>query len=124
MLDFLSKNYHIVLILIVVGYLVFTFMGTASDKDIRKHLEIPSVVVIDVRSAGEFRGGSFPSALNLAHSDISSSVHRLPKDLKHPIIVFCASGMRSRSAASSLKSLGYTNVLNAGGYHNMMRFAK
>ena len=122
MLDFVSKNYHIILILLVVGYLVFTLLGTASDEDIRKHLEIPSTVVIDVRSAGEFRGGSFPSALNIAHSDISSSLNRLPQDKKNPIIVFCASGMRSSSALSSLKKMGFTNVLNAGSYNNMMRF--
>jgi rhodanese-related sulfurtransferase len=41
-----------------------------------------------------------------------------------PVITCCASGMRSASAKSILKSNGFTEVHNGGSWMNLKRFEK
>ena len=67
--------------------------------------------IIDVRSAGEFQTGSVKGAVNIPHTDIRSQKKKIGK-LKKPIIVCCASGMRSGVAIQELKALGYNDVVN------------
>ena len=74
-------------------------------------------VLIDVRSPAEFKSGSIPKAKNIPLPDLPSRLNAVgPKDKM--VIVFCASGMRSASAASLLKKAGYTQVRNLGSVRN------
>jgi len=75
--------------------------------------------VIDVRSAQEFAGGSFPKAQNIPLDSLPSRMGELPKD--RTIVLFCASGARSGKAARLLKKAGFTDVLSAGGLGDMPR---
>ena len=67
--------------------------------------------VIDVRSPGEFAGGHFSGAINIPLDQLKSKVETLGEK-SQPIIVCCASGMRSSSALGTLKAAGFTNVEN------------
>ncbi|MGL1900855.1 MAG: rhodanese-like domain-containing protein [Fibrobacterales bacterium] len=67
--------------------------------------------LIDVRSAGEFRGGSVPGAINIPHDEMRKHKAKFEK-MKQPLILFCASGMRSATATMALKGMGIENVLN------------
>lgn len=67
--------------------------------------------VIDVRSPGEFAGGHFSGAINIPLDQLKSKVDTLGEK-SQPIIVCCASGMRSSSALGTLKAAGFTNVEN------------
>jgi phage shock protein E len=73
--------------------------------------------IIDVRTPDEFRDGAYPGALNIPVSDLRARLAEVPKD--RPVIVYCASGARSASAARLLSQVGYTNVTNAGGLGDM-----
>lgn len=74
--------------------------------------------IVDVRSAGEFADESYPGAINIPLNIIPAKVQDLgPKD--GPIVLYCASGARSASAARFLKEAGFTNVVNAGGIDDM-----
>ena len=74
--------------------------------------------IIDVRSAGEFEDDSYPGSVNIPLNIIPAKVAELgPKD--GAIVVYCASGARSASAARFLKEAGFTNVVNAGGIDDM-----
>ena len=74
--------------------------------------------VVDVRSEGEFRGGAYRGALNVPLQQLSSKLHRIPKD--RPVVVYCASGNRSAVAVRLLKKAGYADVSNAGGLHHLL----
>lgn len=76
-------------------------------------------VVVDVRTADEFRGGSVPGALNIPVQAIgqAASLDKLRK-LGKPIITCCASGMRSRAAANILKNAGL-EAYNGGSWGNL-----
>jgi len=75
-------------------------------------------VVIDVRSKAEYSGGHIKGSKNIPLPSLNS-VNGLPKDKDKPIITCCASGMRSASAKSLLRSRGYTRVYNGGGWSGL-----
>jgi phage shock protein E len=74
-------------------------------------------VIIDVRTKGEFQGGHIKGAINIPLQSLESNLSKIKKD--KPVITCCASGMRSASAKSILKSKGYTEVYNGGGWMSL-----
>ena len=75
-------------------------------------------LILDVRSKGEFAGEHIKGAINISVDTLRGNLSRL-KDKNQPIITCCASGMRSASAKSILKSNGYTQVYNGGGWSSL-----
>ena len=75
-------------------------------------------IILDVRSKAEYAGGHIKGSVNVPVDQLKSSLKRFP-DKDKPIITCCASGMRSASAASLLKSSGYANVFNGGGWSRL-----
>ena len=74
--------------------------------------------LVDVRTPGEFAGGHLPGAINMPLSGLSNSLSKLgPKD--HEIVLRCASGARSRCAASMLRRAGYEKVIDVGSLRNL-----
>lgn len=77
-------------------------------------------VLIDVRSPVEFASGSIHGAIHIPVDRIHLIASHKPKiDLGRPIVVFCASGMRSSSARRQLLSMGYEQVINGGGISHL-----
>ena len=75
-------------------------------------------LIIDVRSKGEYAGGHIKSSINIPVDQLGQNLQKL-KDRNKTIITCCASGMRSASAKSILKSNGYTDVHNGGAWRSL-----
>jgi len=75
----------------------------------------PDVVLLDVRTADEFKEGHIENALNidLKQDDFMEKTKVLPQD--KTIAVYCRSGKRSANAADKLASEGYKVVNLLGG---------
>lgn len=74
-------------------------------------------VILDVRSPGEYKQGHIKGSINAPLNDLSRHITKLKKDAT--IITCCASGMRSASAKSILKSSGFAQVHNGGGWSSL-----
>ncbi len=79
----------------------------ASDK---------TVQLVDVRTAGEVRqtgkiGGAWE--IDYYAADFREKIGRL--DRKRPVVLYCASGGRSGSAAQQLTQMGFSKVYNYTG---------
>jgi len=74
-------------------------------------------IILDVRSKGEYQGGHIKGSINISVDSLNSNLNKLKKD--KPIITCCASGMRSANAKSILKSNGFTEVYNGGGWSTL-----
>ena len=74
-------------------------------------------VIVDVRSSGEYQGGHIKGSLNIPLQTLQGNLSKLKKD--KTIITCCASGMRSASAKSILKSKGFLTVYNGGGWMSL-----
>jgi rhodanese-related sulfurtransferase len=73
--------------------------------------------LLDVRTPAEYAGGHIEGAILIPVQEIQSRVNELePKD--KPIVVYCASGGRSASAAHFLTLSGYKEVFDLGGIGN------
>jgi rhodanese-related sulfurtransferase len=75
-------------------------------------------IIMDVRTKNEFVGGHIKRSVNIPVNMLSNNLTRF-KDKDKPIITCCASGMRSGSAKSFLKSKGYTQVYNGGSWNGL-----
>ena len=76
-----------------------------------------NTLVIDVRSPAEFAMGHVEGALNLPVETISQQTVAAVDALHNKnrmIIVYCASGMRSAYARTTLMQMGYASVVNGG----------
>jgi rhodanese-related sulfurtransferase len=69
--------------------------------------------LVDVRENSEWRSGHAPRAVHIPLGQIDQGARRLTKS--QPVVVVCASGMRSRTAAKQLRSLGYEATSVSGG---------
>lgn len=69
--------------------------------------------LLDVREQHEWRAGRAPQAIHVPLGQLDRAPQRLPK--ASPVLVVCASGMRSRTAAKRLRSLGFDAASISGG---------
>lgn len=74
-------------------------------------------LVLDVRSPAELAGGRIEGALNIPLQELSARLAELG-DRSRPILVCCASGMRSRVARRILEGAGFAQVMDLGAWSN------
>ena len=75
----------------------------------------PEAVLIDVRSAEEFKTGYIKGAINIPHTEIAEKISAVAKDKSTPLYLYCRSGRRVGIAMETLTALGYTEMVNLGG---------
>jgi rhodanese-related sulfurtransferase len=75
------------------------------------------VLLLDVRTHDEFISRHIPGAVLFPSTEINkdSAARVIGADFGRLLIVYCASGGRSKASSALLVSLGYTNVWNMGG---------
>lgn len=78
-----------------------------------KKLVAEGATLVDVRTPGEFAAGHIDGAVNIPVQGFSSRASEIPKG--RPVVLYCASGIRSGAAARTLRSAGRTDVHNLGG---------
>lgn len=76
------------------------------------------LLILDVRSVGEFRSGHIPKAKNIPVQEISSKINTLDLYKDEEVVVYCASGGRSSSAANILARNGFNKIYDLGGMSN------
>lgn len=70
--------------------------------------------LLDVREEHELRAnGMIPGAVHIPLYDVASRAHELDKS--RPVVVYCASGMRSFDAGFALIQAGFKDVSNLNG---------
>ncbi|WP_163275771.1 rhodanese-like domain-containing protein [Cellulomonas iranensis] len=69
--------------------------------------------LLDVREHAEWRTGHAPQAVHVPLGDVADAPRRLTAGT--PVVVMCASGMRSRSAAKQLRAAGIAATSLSGG---------
>jgi molybdopterin/thiamine biosynthesis adenylyltransferase/rhodanese-related sulfurtransferase len=72
---------------------------------------------LDVRELDEYEQGAVPGTAFIPRGHLESKVENQITDHDTPIVIYCASGVRSVFAAETLQNLGYTDVVHmAGGF--------
>ena len=77
--------------------------------------QTPAPLLIDVRTAQEYRSGHIQGSKLLPLSDLPSRISQMSPDKTQPLVVYCQSGARSAQAAHHLAAMGYQVVYDLGG---------
>lgn len=70
------------------------------------------IILLDVRSYQEYMENHLECAINIPVFDLKATVEKRLENKEQTIIVYCATGSRSRRAKEVLENLGYKNVYN------------
>ena len=93
----------------------FDFFKQADiNQGVKEYTATPGAVLLDVRTAEEYRGGHIPGSKNVPLQAIDK-VSSVAENKDTVLFVYCYSGARSRQATGLLQRMGYTNVNNIGG---------
>ena len=76
------------------------------------------VVLLDVREPDEYEQGALPGAVHLARGHLEFQIEGKVPDKSKPVVVYCASGVRSVFAAQTMGELGYEDVVSLTGGFN------
>jgi phage shock protein E len=78
--------------------------------------------IVDVRTKAEYQQGHIKGSINIPLNNLSNHYASLKKD--KPVITCCASGVRSAQGKNILKSNGFTQVYNGGGWMSLQNKIK
>jgi sulfur-carrier protein adenylyltransferase/sulfurtransferase len=90
-------------------------VDTATADELRRE---PGAVVLDVREPDEYEQGAIPGAVHIPRGTLEGSVENRIADKSAPVIIHCASGVRSAFAAKTLTEMGYEDVVSVVGGFN------
>jgi len=72
-------------------------------------------LMLDVREPHEWEGGHVPGALFVPLGRLEERITLAAPDKARPVVVYCASGVRSLAGARTLQLLGYQDVASMAG---------
>lgn len=126
MLEFLLKNWMLVLTALVSGFLLLWPQlkgrvggGAVGTAEAVRLINREKAVLIDVSEPEEFANGHPDGARNVPISKLTASlegVKALPSNKALPLVVVCPTGARASRAAGLLRKAGYekAQVLSGG----------
>ncbi len=91
---------------------------TVSVTEAAKMIEAdPSIVVLDVRTEEEYQSetGHIADALLIPVQELEERVDELEPFTSRPVLVYCRSGNRSRTASDLLTAQGFNVTMMEGG---------
>lgn len=121
MVSFLIDNWMLVSVALVSGVslLIPTLqaMGNPGLSPTQAVLLInrEKAHIVDVRSPEEFSTGHLIGAKNIALDTLQASLGKTISDKKRPLILVCASGMRSQKAQKIATQLGFEQAHSLSG---------
>lgn len=74
--------------------------------------EKKDIILLDVRTPGEYAGGKIANSINLSVEKVDSEVESIIGDKNKTIYVYCLSGSRSAQAVNIMIRKGYSKVYN------------
>jgi phage shock protein E len=96
-------------------------IATVSGAEAVTAVTDPQATVIDVRTAEEVAEGALAGAVHIDYSGgegFAERVDHLPRDGRY--VLYCRTGNRSGQAAAIMADLGFTDLVNAGGYTDLV----
>lgn len=112
----------VIIILIIAVVIVMSLSGTnksviqsPNSEEISEIIQDKSVIIIDVRTAEEYKTGHVEGAINIPYDEIENEVNY---DKDKTIAVYCRTGVRSSETAKTLEKMGYTKIYDLGGLEN------
>lgn len=120
-MEFINQNILLISIVVVSGLgLLWPMFARPSGNSVNPGeatllINREDAIVVDVREADEFAAGHLPDARNIPGSKLGERISEIEKYKDKPVIVCCATGMRSNKACAELKKNGFSRINNLAG---------
>ena len=120
-MDFINQNILLISLVVISGLsLLWPLLMRPAGNEVNPGeatmlINREDAHIVDVRDAGEFASGHLPDALNIPVGKLGERIGELEKFREKPIILCCATGMRSNKACGELKKQGFTKLYNLSG---------
>jgi rhodanese-related sulfurtransferase len=120
---FVQENWLLILVAIVSGAMLvwplvqrqFSPMKGLGTSEVTRLINSRDAIPLDVREPKEFEAGRLPNALHVPLSQLGSRSAELAKHAGKPVIAYCETGVRSRTAGAALAKAGLTEVYHLNG---------
>ena len=112
-MKFILDNWMLISVALASGFMLFlpVMQGAAtaglSPQQAVQMINRENAQVIDVCSAEEFAAGHLIGARHVPLDQLEQQLAGVAKNKSQPLILVCASGMRSKRAVAVAKKLGY-----------------
>jgi len=73
------------------------------------------MLILDIRTAADYKSGHIKGAKNLPLSDLSKDLDKLASSKSGPVLVYCNSGSTAGGAIKTMKKAGFENINNLEG---------
>jgi len=112
--------------ILIIGFIMFNMFTKQSNgidisiDDFKEKFEEEQGVVIDVRTQEEYEEGHLVKTdklLDFSNGEFQESLSELDKEKTY--YLYCRTGNRSGQAARIMKSEGFENVYNVGGFEDL-----
>jgi len=90
-------------------------VGSVNPNEAVQLINREKAVVVDVCGPEEFAAGHVAGAKNLPLGELEAKLPGLIKNKATPVLLVCASGMRSRRAVAIARKLGYEKAHSLSG---------
>lgn len=97
---------------LAVRYLMNQGVNSVSPRAAQALLQSGQIRILDVREPSETATGHLAGAMLIPLSQLKQRLNEVPRE---QLLVYCASGMRSRMAASWIRKSGNDQVWNLQG---------
>ena len=121
-MKFVMDNIFLIAVALVSGaMLVWPLLGRGAGGPSVNTLEATQLInrqdalVLDVREQAEYAQSHILNSRGLPLSQIEARIGDIEKFKDKPVIVYCATGNRSSTAAAVMRKRGFSNVFNLNG---------
>lgn len=115
------KTIFVLGLIIAVGFFVARFFMRSKDlknyhpSEVAQKMREPNVILLDVRTDSERERQKIEGSLHIPIQELEGRIKELEPYKDREIICYCAGGVRSVNAATTLKSSGYNASNLMGG---------
>ncbi len=120
-MNFLLTNWMLILVALVSGSMLLAPMlrggggGGLTPAGAVQLINREKAVVIDVCDGAEYAAGHVTGARSIPLGELEAKLPGAVKNKATPLVLVCASGMRSSRAVAVARKLGYENVQSLSG---------
>ncbi|WP_234266854.1 rhodanese-like domain-containing protein [Hydrogenophaga sp. NFH-34] len=121
-MSFFVENWTLIAVAVVSGGMLLwpvlrsgAGSGALNPTDAVQLINREKAVVVDVCSPEEYAAGHVAGAKNVPLADLESRLPAVVKNKALPVILVCASGVRSKRAVAVARKLGYEKAQSLSG---------
>ncbi|GLS15067.1 rhodanese-like domain-containing protein [Hydrogenophaga electricum] len=117
-MSFFVENWTLIAVAVVSGGMLLWPVlrsGALNPTDAVQLINREKAVVVDVCSPEEYAAGHVAGAKNVPLADLESRLPAVVKNKALPVILVCASGVRSKRAVAVARKLGYEKAQSLSG---------